>query len=295
MEYTGFGKEKEEFMPRKSKEDFFRDGKVIKELYELTDDLVRKDQRRGIAGCLAMDVFNYAYCICWMFVQRKYVLSKIEAYMESKNEVERKYSWTVAYAPVVLHRNCHPLNPDTCSMFRSLVSLHLYRLYFSDFVKNNSLALPINFRAPFPVPEPVEFAKVKNGMIAAMDEAIRLKEECEELRNRLEVEKTKRKEAERISRDRQERLDVWEKDSFYKSVNINSILKYAQDRGNCDNSDIKTIRMMLLALCANKVPNDVIEAIKTLKLGGNVTIGEQHNHGCQQFYGNIADSEFPSK
>jgi len=30
MEYIGVNKDKEEFVPRKSKEEFFRDGKVIK-------------------------------------------------------------------------------------------------------------------------------------------------------------------------------------------------------------------------------------------------------------------------
>ena len=109
----------------------------------------------------------------------------------------------------------------------------------------------------------------------------------------MEMERSLRSKAENVTVEMRQKLDVWEGDSFYKAVNINSIFEYAQSK-KCSESNREAIRNTLLYLCSNKVSDEVIEKIKNLELGGKVYIGNQHNHGCQQFYGNVADSEFHS-
>jgi len=297
MEYTGINKDKEEFVPRKSKEDFFRDGEIIKELYNWTSKTMCVVENKS-SDELTLCVFNYAYRICWIKISKKMSIKRIDNFMTFENDTVRMHSWAVAYALLRLNNKFHPFKDVDRIEITMLLPRYFYDRYYYIFVKSKSLSHPISFRASFSEEEQiteVDLAKTRKHILAAMDKAIKLEEENKELGKQLEEERRKREIAEQTVEGIQTKLNCLENDAFYKAVNINSILKYAQDKGNCDNNDIKTIRMMLLALCANKVPNDVIEAIKTLKLGGNITIGEQHNHGCQNFYGNITDSEFPSK
>jgi len=264
-------------------------------LYNWTDFLICIEQNVP-SHDFTLYVYNHAYRICWMFTNGKSWDYEICDYDKFENDVVRNHSWILVH--ILLTLNKFPLKLNTYLDITKMYPEKLYKAYYEDKVEGKSLSHSINFRIPLPEPEDIkeiDFAQAKNYVMDTMNRAMKLQEEYKEHQWQLQIEKAGKEEAERKIKALQEKLDVWENDAFYKAVNINSILKYAQDRGNCDNSDIKTIRMMLLALCANKVSNDVIEAIKTLKLGGNITIGEQHNHGCQQFYGNITDSEFPSK
>ena len=134
----------------------------------------------------------------------------------------------------------------------------------------------------------VDFVQVKDYVVAAMEEAARMQEENKLLREQLLMERTTRENAEQLIVELQKKLDVWESDSFYKAVNIKTIIEYAQDTDNCDKNDVATIKLMLLGLCANKVPDMVIKKIKTLKCGGkfnieklgqlNPSATEVHNH-----------------
>ena len=108
--------------------------------------------------------------------------------------------------------------------------------------------------------------------MGAMDKAIRLEIENEKLRKRLKMERATRENAEQTIKEKQAKLDIWENNAFYKAVNINTILQYVQNPKKCDKSDVKTIKLMLLALCANKVPNEVIEKIDALECGKTITI-----------------------
>lgn len=300
MENTGISKEIKEFVPRKSKEEFFQDGEIIKELFEWTRNTIKRVEKI-ISDEFTLRVFNLAYRICWMVVNERATIKQIEDLIEPINQIDRfrNHSLAVAYTLFRLNKEYSLRESDIFfSIVRVLLPPSFYAKHYSAFVRENSLPHPISFRAPLSESEhevEIDFGKTKSHIVAAIDKAIRLESENKELHKLIEEERIKRKTAELRIEEKQTKLNCLENDAFYKAVNINSILKYAQDQGNCDNNDIKIIRMMLLALCANKVPNDVIEAIKTLKLGGNITIGEQHNHGCQQFYGNITDSEFPSK
>ena len=134
----------------------------------------------------------------------------------------------------------------------------------------------------------VDFVQVKDFVVAAMEEAANMQEENKQLREQLQMERTGREKAEQTIKELQEKLDVWESDDFYRAVNIKTIIEYAQDTDNCDKNDVSVIKLMLLGLCANKVPDKVIRKIKTLKCGGKLNIGtvgqinpaatEIHNH-----------------
>ena len=134
----------------------------------------------------------------------------------------------------------------------------------------------------------VDFAKAKAYLLDVMDEASRMQKENKLLSEQLQAERIARENAEQTIRELQEKLDVWESDDFYKAVNIKTIIEYAQDTDNCDKNDVAIIKLMLLGLCANKVPDKVIRKIKTLKCGGKLNIGtvgqinpaatEVHNH-----------------
>ena len=134
----------------------------------------------------------------------------------------------------------------------------------------------------------VDFAKAKDYLVAVMDEAAHMQKENKLLSEELQAERIAREKAEQTIRELQEKLDVWESDDFYKAVNIKTIIEYAQDTDNCDKNDVAIIKLMLLGLCANKVPDKVIRKIKTLKCGGKLNIGtvgqinpvatEVHNH-----------------
>ena len=134
----------------------------------------------------------------------------------------------------------------------------------------------------------VDFAKAKAYLLDVMDEAAKMQEENKLLSEQLQAERIAREKAEQTIRELQEKLDVWESDDFYKAVNIKTIIEYAQDTDNCDKNDVAIIKLMLLGLCANKVPDKVIRKIKTLKCRGKLNIGtvgqinpaatEVHNH-----------------
>ena len=134
----------------------------------------------------------------------------------------------------------------------------------------------------------VDFVQVKDFVVVAMEEAARIQEENKQLREQLQMERTAKEKAEQTIKELQEKLDVWESDDFYRAVNIKTIIEYAQDTDNCDKNDVSVIKLMLLGLCANKVPDKVIRKIKTLKCGGKLNIGtvgqinpsatEVHNH-----------------
>lgn len=136
--------------------------------------------------------------------------------------------------------------------------------------------------------EKMDLAEVKSLVMDAMDQAIRMQQENKELRHQLEEERARREKAEQTIKAQQEKLDTWESDDFYRAVNINTILEYAQDPDNCDKTDVTVIKLMLLALCSNKVPDDIIRKIKRLRCGGKLNIGsvgqinpaatEVHNH-----------------
>ena len=141
--------------------------------------------------------------------------------------------------------------------------------------------------------EEMDLAEVKSLVMGAMDQAIRMQQENKELRHQLEEERARREKAEQTIKTQQEKLDTWESDDFYRAVNINTILEYAQDPDNCDKTDVTVIKLMLLALCSNKVPDDIIRKIKRLRCGGKLNIGsvgqinpaatEVHNHYHQNF------------
>ncbi|MBO5955798.1 MAG: hypothetical protein J6Q10_03250 [Clostridia bacterium] len=134
----------------------------------------------------------------------------------------------------------------------------------------------------------VDFAKAKAYLLDVMDEAEHMQKENKLLSEQLQAERIARENAEQTIRELQEKLDVWESDDFYKAVNIKTIIEYAQDTDNCDKNDVAIIKLMLLGLCANKVPDKVIRKIKTFKCGGKLNIGtvgqinpaatEVHNH-----------------
>ena len=70
MESTGVGKENTEFIPRKNYEEFYRDGNVIEDLFELTDSLMANEYNIPY-GEYTLQVFNHAYHICWMIIHEK--------------------------------------------------------------------------------------------------------------------------------------------------------------------------------------------------------------------------------
>lgn len=124
-----------------------------------------------------------------------------------------------------------------------------------------------------PSTEGTDFTQTKHTIVEALDKAIGLQAENEALRKQLEEERYARECAMRTLGEMQEKIDAWESDSFYKAVNINTILEYAQDPDYCDKNDVATIKLMLLALCSNKVPDEIIKKIKRLRCGGKFNIG----------------------
>ena len=141
----------------------------------------------------------------------------------------------------------------------------------------------------------VDFAKAKDYLVAVMDETARMQEENKLLGEQLRAERAAREKVERTIRELQEKLDVWESDDFYKAVNIKTIIEYAQDTDNCDKNDVAIIKLMLLGLCANKVPDKVIRKIKTLKCGGNLNIGTvgQMNPAATEVHNHYHNNDYP--
>lgn len=259
MEYTGIGKGKEEFIPRKSADEFFHDGEAIEELYKRTFKLII--HYSSLKSNNIIDIFNNAYQIC------KAHLSEQSFVIKFRNTERKDFSYAVALVLVLLHKKFYPISEESISSLKSKINFGIWRR-FQTFSQENELQHPI-----FHIPEEdTDFVKAKEHIMASLDKAIQLQAENEELRKQLESERSLRETLEQIIKSQQEKLDIWENDSFYKAVNINTILKYAQAPENCSENDVKTIKLMLLDLCASKVPDDVIKKIKTLKCGKIITI-----------------------
>lgn len=123
------------------------------------------------------------------------------------------------------------------------------------------------------VTEETDFVQTKCSIVAALYKAMALQNRNKDLSKQLEEERNRSEEAQSTIKALKEKLEVWESDSFYKAVNINTILEYAQDPDNCDKNDVAVIKLMLLGLCSNKVPDDIIRKIKRLRCGGKLNIG----------------------
>lgn len=289
MEYTGIGKEKEEFVPRKGKEEFFRDGEVVKELYCRTDALICEERNVPFHN-YTLCVFNHAYYICWKFLHESVLVNRIGKTVIFENRMVEKFSWVVAYALLRLHEKFYPIeHGDYVSLF-SKFPCELYERHYNPLAQGMSLSKPLSFCVPLPGQE-MNFSKARSYVTAALGEGARLQEENKELRKRLEAEEKLRKKAEWEMKALQQKLDAWENNAFYKAVNIETIFEYAQSK-RCSENNREAIRNTLLYLCSNKVDDDVIDKIRNLELGGNVTIGTQINNNCQQFSGPIINSEF---
>lgn len=295
MEYTDISKKKEEFVPRKSKEEFFRDGKVIKDLYNWTDFYICLELNVPFHD-FTLCVYNHAYRICWMFTNGKSWDYDICDYDKFENNVVRNHSWMLVN--ILLTLNKFPLRLKTYLQINEMYPKKFYEACYKDKVEGVSLSHPINFRIPLPKPEEIEeidFAQTKNYVMDTMNKAIKLQEEFKEQHWLLQVEKAKREEAEQKIKTLQTKLDAWENNDFYKAVNIDTIVNYVNEqRRNLTEHDVLIIQGMLNRLCRNKKLSD--EAFKEID---NLTCGEkigvQNNTGCQNFYGPITDSEFPSK
>lgn len=273
MEYTGISKEKEEFVPRKSKEEFLRDGEVIGELYNRTEDFLRREHIADYRGG-TMVVFNHAYRICWMIVGEKAAFKQINDFIMPKGEIIRNHSMAVAYALFRLNEGFYPFSHRTFFNLVKVLPHSFYARCYADLVKGKGLSHPIDFRGSLlesNQESEIDFVQAKSNIIAALDEAIGLKDENKELRFMLGAQESMREEYERKAKILQQKLDVWENNVFYKAVNINTILKYAQDPSICDSVDMKAIQRMLLILCDDK-DKETKEKIKTMKLGGNIVI-----------------------
>lgn len=268
MEYTGISKEKEEFVPRKNYEEFYRDGDVIEDLFELADSLMANEYNIPY-GEYTLQVFNHAYHICWMIIHEKSSVMQISKSIVFENDVVRKFSFEIAYILYILHEKFYEIDESIRRGFLCVLPRGWYMNRFRNFVRENELPCPIEFCAPIP---DIDLVQTKDDIIAAMNKSVRLEKENMMLRKRLELERSKRAEAEQKIKTLQEKLDTWENNAFYKAVNINTILAYAQNPENCGENDVKTIKLMLLDLCASKVPADVIKKIKTLKCGKIITI-----------------------
>ena len=306
MEYTGIGKGKEEFVPRKHYEEFYRDGETIKELYEFTDGLMGEESNIPY-GEYTLQVFNHAYHICWMIINEKTPVRNICASIEFENDVVQKYSWAVAYAILRLHEKFSLVEDNVYKDLARILPKGFYAEYYSSFVHEKNVTCPLEFSILFRFSpyesvstKSIDFAKAKIQILDTMNKAIKLQKEYDELRDELHATyieatdyKNDIKELQEQNALLQQKINKLENDSFYKAVNINTIVEYVQNADDLDKTDVATIKLMLLTLCANKVPNDVIEKIKNLKRGGNVTIGPvgQLNPAATQIHNHYYDKE----
>lgn len=258
MEYTGIGMEKEEFVPRKNMHEFFRDGEAIEELCRLTFRVIM--YYSSLKSSNVLDIFNNAYQICRSHLfQQSFVI-------KFRNTERKDFSYAVALVLVQLHQKFYTISEESVLSLKSKISPRVWK-EFQSFAKIYELAHPIFLGQE----KEFDFTQVKDHILASLEEADRLQKENKELRKQLEMEETLRGKAEQVAIEIQQKLEVWENDSFYKAVNIETILKYVQE-GDCNKNDVPAIKLMLLSLCAGEVPKEVIEKIKTLKCGGNVTI-----------------------
>lgn len=306
MEYTGISisKEKEEFVPRKSKEEFFRDGKVIEQLFEMTAGWMPCKYDVNRSG-YALRVFNHAYCICWMFIEGKGSVPHIANSVEFENHSVRNYAWAVAYALFQLHDKFYPLTKRTQMEITMLLPRDFYATRYEQFVKDKVLENPVDFRTPECMPEPeTDMVQARDCVVAAFDKAIALEEENKRLREQLDyllkgsaLDKQLINELKGQNALLQQKVNKLENDELCKVVNLESIARYCLRQTHP--KTIQVIVNMLNRLCVSKgcVPEPLRNRIEELE--EHICVLEspqpsiQNNHGCQQFYGNVNDSEFP--
>ena len=306
MKNTDNGWEKEEFVTRKSKEEFFRDGVWIEQLYELTNRMICQNENLA-SDALTLCVFNHAYRICWMLVSKKAVIGDIHA-LVSGGDVVRRYAYTLAYALIRMHEDCYPSMRRARMDFVRSYSLELYKQHYAGFMRGINLSHPIDFRAPMAVEEPteeVDFLKAKSYVTAALDMAIRQQEENANLHLELDAARVEATQTKNLIKELQEqntllkqKVNKLENDELCKVVNLETIAKYGLRQTN--STKVQVIVDMLNRLCVGKgcVPEplrqkieELEEHIIALETPRPVT---QNNHGCQNFYGNITDSDFHS-
>lgn len=191
MEYTGVDKEKGEFVPRKHYKEFYRDGKIIEELYEFTDGLI-SEKYNVPYGEYTLKVFNHAYRICWMFINGRGSVKEIYHSIMFENDLVQNYSWSVAYALFRLQNKFYPLTKRNSMDFVMMLPEGFCRRLYVDFTRGKSMSYPIDFRGSLPEPEPMEeeidFAKAMDYMSAAMytmAKAVKVQEENKELHKQL--------------------------------------------------------------------------------------------------------------
>lgn len=293
MGSTGVGKEKAEFIPRKNYEEFYRDSNVIEELLDLTESLMANEYNIPY-GEYTLQVFNHAYHICWMIIHEKSTVMQISKSIVFENDVVRKFSFEVAFVLYILHDKFYKIDERIRRGFLCVLPRGFYMHHYHSFVREKELSCPIEFLAPMP---DIDLAQTKDDIMAAMNKAVRLEKENKMLRKRLELERTKKAEAEQKIKTLQEKMDAWENNDFYKAVNINTIVNYVNEqRRNLTEHDVLVIQGMLNRLCRNKkLSDEAFKEIDNLTCGGKLTIGTQYNNNCQQFNGTIINSEFPSK
>ena len=134
MEYTGIGKEKEEFVPRKSMQEFFRDGEVVEELYRLTFRMII--HYSSLKSNNVLDIFNNAYQICRSHLfQQSFVI-------KFRNTERKDFSYAVALVLVQLHQKFYSISEEAVLSLKSKITPRVWR-EFQTFAKNYELARPI--------------------------------------------------------------------------------------------------------------------------------------------------------
>lgn len=129
-----------------------------------------------------------------------------------------------------------------------------------------------------------DFSKALEGVVGLMNKAQKLQEENKELREQNDF--------------LQQKVSKLQNDELCQVVNLDTIVKYALRQTN--SKTVQTIVNMLSRLCIGKgcIPEPLQMKIEDLE---NHIIALQsprpvnhHNHGCQNFYGNISESDFRS-
>lgn len=311
MEYTGIGKEKGEFVPRKHYEEFYRDGEIIEELYEFTDRTISENYNIPY-GEYTLEVFNHAYNICWMFIKGKGSFKEIDRSIMFKNDLVQNYSWAVAYALFRLQNKFYPLTKRNSMDFVMMLPEGFCRRLYVDFTRGKSMSYPIDFCGSLPEPEPMEddidFARAMdylNVAMCTMSQAVKVQEENKELHEQLMAAHKESANDKNLIKDLQEqnallkqKVNKLENDELCKVVNLESIAKYGLRQ--TDPHIVQDIVNMLSRLCIDKrcIPEPLQVKIEDLE-NYIVTLktprpSVQNNHGCQNFYGNISESDFRS-
>lgn len=307
MEYLDINKGKGEFVPRKHYEEFFRDGNVIERLYDFTEGSMAEKYNVPY-GEYTLKVFNHAYNICWMFINGKSSIKDIDRTIIFENDLVQNYSWAVAYALFRLQVKYYPLTERTRMDFAMMLPKDFYSEHYTDFMKGKSLSRRINFRGSEPESEEgdIDFVKAMDYMKAAMTKAEKLQKENKELHKQLitvlresAIDKNFIKELQEQNAILKQKVNKLENDELCKVVNLESITKYGLRQ--TEPQIVQDIVNMLSRLCIDKrcIPEPLQARIKDLEdhiiALKKPSISVQNNHGCQNFYGNITDSSFPTK